>query len=79
MIQVIPIDGKIVELALDSNFSDFEDAIQYNAAKSQEIGFIITRNKKDYLKSQIPVCSAEEYLLIWATENLGLAPKEHEQ
>ncbi|MFO7889141.1 MAG: PIN domain-containing protein [bacterium] len=69
IIQIISINDKTIELALDSNFIDFEDAIQYHTAKSKDVGFIITRNKKDYQKSIIPVCNAEEYLLIWTLEN----------
>lgn len=69
IIQVIAINDKIIELALDSNFTDFEDAIQYHTAKSKEVGFIITRNKKDYQRSNISICTAEEYLLIWSVEN----------
>ena len=68
IIQIISINDKIIELALDSNFIDFEDAIQYHTAKSKDVGFIITRNKKDYQKSKIPVCTPEEYLMIWALE-----------
>lgn len=70
IIQIIAIEDKTVELALDSNFTDFEDAIQYHTAKSKDVGFIITRNKKDYKKSRIPVCTAEEYLQIWTAENM---------
>ena len=69
IIQIISINDKTIELALDSNFIDFEDAIQYHTAKSKDVGFIITRNKKDYQKSIFPVCNAEEYLMIWTLEN----------
>ena len=65
-ISILPIDEKIIALALDSTFNDFEDAIQYHTAKSYEINFIITRNKKHYKQSKISVCTAEEYLEIWA-------------
>ena len=66
LISILPIDEKIIELALDSSFKDFEDAVQYHTAKSYEINFIITRNKKHYKQSKISVCTAEEYLKIWA-------------
>lgn len=65
MIRIIPMDDQIIDLALDSNFTDFEDAIQYHTAKSESIGFIITRNKKDFKNSNIAVCTPEEYLGIW--------------
>ena len=73
LISILPVDDKIIGLALDSNFSDFEDSIQYHTAKSYEINFIITRNKKHYKQSKISVCTAEEYLKIWKSETNGSA------
>ena len=69
IITVLPIDDKIIELALNSDFHDFEDAIQYHTAKSNDIKFLITRNKKDYKKSKISVCTADEYVKIWASQS----------
>lgn len=68
LISILSTDEKIIDLALDSSFIDFEDAIQYYTAKSHEINFIITRNKKHYKKSEISVCTAEEYLNIWTAQ-----------
>ena len=65
IITVLPIDETIIELALNSQFNDFEDAIQYHTAISNDITFLITRNKKDFKKSNISVCTAGEYLKIW--------------
>lgn len=64
-IKILPVDDKIIELALSSNFNDFEDAIQYYTAKSKDIQFLVTRNKKDYKVSDISICTAEEYINIW--------------
>jgi len=63
-ISVLSMDEQIVDFALNSLFSDFEDALQYYTAKSHGINFIITRNKKDFKLSEIYVCAAEEYLKI---------------
>lgn len=49
--------------ALDANFSDFEDALQYFAAVENQANLFVTGNKKDYKNSVIPVLSAKEYLL----------------
>jgi len=65
LVRILPIDEKIVELALLSEFDDFEDAIQYYTAKKNGIHYLITRNIKDYKKTDITVCTAEEYLKIW--------------
>jgi predicted nucleic acid-binding protein len=56
-------DEKIIRLALDSDFSDFEDAIQYYcASKISGIIAIITRNIRDYKLSEIPIMTAEAYI-----------------
>jgi len=62
LVKVAPLDDKIVELALVSDFKDFEDAIQYNTAIENGIDVIITRNKKDFKNSSLPVMNAREYL-----------------
>jgi predicted nucleic acid-binding protein len=47
---------------LNSSFVDFEDAVQYYCASSIDSGYIITNNKKDFIKAQIPVMTANEWL-----------------
>jgi predicted nucleic acid-binding protein len=53
---------KIIEKALSSNFKDFEDALQYHCALSTNCNILITRNVKDFIQSELPVMTAEEYL-----------------
>jgi len=62
LIKVLPIDEKIIEFSLNSDFKDFEDAIQYFTAKSKDVKFLITRNIKDYKQADMTVCTAEEFL-----------------
>lgn len=62
LVEVLPMDDKILELALVSDFKDFEDAIQYHTALENELNLILTRNKKDFKKSVLPVFTAKEYL-----------------
>jgi predicted nucleic acid-binding protein len=61
-LSILPLDEKIVDTALESEFSDFEDALQYYAAEKQGIDFIITRNKKDYAKGGLRVVTAQQYM-----------------
>jgi len=61
-LSILPMDAKIVDSALDSEFSDFEDAMQYYAAEKHGIDFIVTRNKKDYAKGSLRVITAQEYM-----------------
>jgi predicted nucleic acid-binding protein len=60
--EVLPLEDKIIGLALASDFSDFEDAIQYYTALENQLDIIVTRNKKDYKLSKLPVLTAKEYL-----------------
>jgi predicted nucleic acid-binding protein len=61
-LSILLIDEKVVDTALESEFSDFEDALQYYAAEKRGINFIITRNKKDYAKGSLRVATAQEYM-----------------
>lgn len=62
---ILIIDRKIVLQALNSNFRDFEDALQnYSAELDKEIDLILTRNIKDFKNSNLAVMSPEDYLKI---------------
>ncbi|MDB5139200.1 MAG: hypothetical protein JWR12_1116 [Mucilaginibacter sp.] len=60
--KVLPVDESVVKLALESEFNDFEDALQYFTAIEFNCEKIITRNLKHYKKSTIPVLTAEQFL-----------------
>lgn len=62
LVKILPLEDKAIELALASNFNDFEDGLQYFVAMDNESDIIITRNKKDFKNSKIPVMTAGEYL-----------------
>lgn len=63
LVEVLSLDDKITELALsDEKFPDFEDGLQYYSAIENQIDVIITRNKKDFKNSNIPVLTAKEFL-----------------
>ena len=62
LINIITVDEKIVDLALNSEFKDFEDAIQFYSANFHNLDFIITRNVKDYITTKITVLTAKEYI-----------------
>lgn len=60
-IEIEPIDKLILEKGLMIQFKDYEDAVQHECAVShREIDYIITRNKRDFKNSMIPVVSSEE-------------------
>jgi len=62
LVEVLPMDDKIIDLSLESDFKDFEDAIQYHTAIENDIKIIITRNLKDFKTSKIPVLTAKSYM-----------------
>ena len=60
---ILIMDKEVIVKALHSSFKDFEDALQnYAAEKSGDIDVIITRNTKDFKKSEIGVMTPENYL-----------------
>ena len=52
----------MIDLALSSDFKDFEDAIPYYAALEIGCTVIPTRNIKDYQSAWIPIMTAESYI-----------------
>jgi predicted nucleic acid-binding protein len=62
LVIVLPLDDKITDLALNSDFKDFEDAIQYFTALEYDQDLIITRNQHDFKESKIPVMTAGEFI-----------------
>lgn len=43
--------------SLTSNWKDYEDCTQFKCAMDIDADYIVTRNEKDFLNSNIPVCS----------------------
>jgi len=62
VVSIIEVNEAIIDMALASEFSDFEDGVQFYTAKGAGVDTIITRNIKDYKQSTIPVLTAEEFL-----------------
>ncbi len=48
-------DDEVVEKAINSDFKDFEDAMQYFSALASHCDLIVTRNEKDFKNAMIPV------------------------
>lgn len=63
IIDVLIMDKEVVMDALNSGFKDFEDALQnFSARKHGNIDVILTRNLKDYKKSELGVLTPETYI-----------------
>ena len=62
LVEILSMDDKITDLSLNSEFKDFEDAIQYYTAIENKLHIILTRNQKDFKLSKLPVMNAKEYI-----------------
>lgn len=60
---ILAMDKEVVTNALNSGFKDFEDSLQnFAAMKHGAIDVILTRNLKDFSKSEIGVLTPESYI-----------------
>jgi predicted nucleic acid-binding protein len=65
ILNIAKINKATILEALNSEFKDFEDAMQnFSAQFDKEIKVIVTRNVKDYKESSLSVMSPETYLRI---------------
>ena len=63
--EILEVNSNIINQSIHSEFSDFEDAVQYYAALSnKKIDLIVSRDKKGFKKSAIPVFDVEQALKI---------------
>ena len=61
--EVLTTDKEVILKALNSDFKDFEDALQnYSAELNGLVDLIVTRNLKDFKNSSLGVMTPENYL-----------------
>jgi predicted nucleic acid-binding protein len=71
LLTVLNVNDQIIQKALESEFKDFEDGIQYYTAMENNMDCIITRNVNDFKLSRIPVYTPIEMLKIIGKENIN--------
>ena len=59
---VVPIGEAAITAALENEMTDFEDAVQLEAARSNRVDVIVTRNVRHFNNSLIRVCTPSELL-----------------
>jgi predicted nucleic acid-binding protein len=57
-----PCDGAVIGLAVDGEFEDFEDGVQYFSARASRADVFLTRNSADFPADGLPVMSPAEFL-----------------
>lgn len=62
LVHTLSVHKSTIEKAVYSNFKDFEDAIQNFCADENGIQIIITRNVKDYAKSNLSIQTPKEFI-----------------
>ncbi len=62
LFEIASVNRVVIENALKSKFTDFEDSVLHESARHAGVEYIITRNIKDFKKSKIPVFAPIEFL-----------------
>jgi len=65
VLRVVAVDAEVIDDALSSEWSDFEDAVAHACAVRAGLDAIVTRNSKDFVSASLPVFSPEEFLAAW--------------
>jgi predicted nucleic acid-binding protein len=64
-ITIVTINHKNVLDALESRFSDFEDALQHYSAAGNQMEYIVTRNTDDYKYSDLKIFTPEDFIKLY--------------
>jgi len=56
------VDRKTIETALNHGLKDFKDSIQLACANINQLDAIVTRDRKDFISSKLPIYSPTELL-----------------
>ena len=63
-VDVAAVTGNEIRQAVNLDWDDFEDAVQYAAGESIAVDYIVTRNKKDFASTVLPVVSPDDLLAL---------------
>jgi len=74
LFEIAPVNRPVLEQALRSGISDFEDAVLEQAARLVDVDAITTRNMRDFEKSSVAVFDPPE--LICTVKAMESANKE---
>lgn len=61
-ISILSVTEADIDKAFSRDWKDFEDAVQYTVAESNNVDCIITRNQKDYEEDRIPIYTPQEFI-----------------
>lgn len=61
---VAAVNRPVIEAALESPLTDFEDAVLLEAGRAEDVRSIVTRNPADFARGDLPVHTPAELLAI---------------
>lgn len=62
VVSVASVSEKKIVNALELEWNDFEDSVQYSVATLDNMDAVVTRNGKDYKMSEVPVWTPDEMI-----------------
>jgi predicted nucleic acid-binding protein len=62
VVNIAAVDGNAVYKALDLEWNDFEDSVQYAIGESLFADYIVSRNPKDFVDAVIPILTPHEFI-----------------
>jgi hypothetical protein len=62
LVDIINLPKAAVINALQSNFNDFEDALQHFSSIESRVKIIVTRNVKDFKNSELAIMTPDMFL-----------------
>jgi len=68
LVTILPVNEKIIEIALVSEALDFEDSVQMAVAETNEMSCIITRDIKDFGRTDLAVFTTSLFLKAFAKD-----------
>ena len=63
---IVTCDGAVINQAIDADFEDFEDAVQYFSASAARADVLVTRNVDHYPQADVPVMTPKEFLATYS-------------
>ena len=64
--KILPVNQTVLDQVMKSDFTDFEDAVQYySAMQNKNCTIIISRDAKDFQSSTIMVISPDDFLKVY--------------
>jgi len=67
LFQIADVNSTVLTMAINSGFTDFEDAVQYFSGKCSNVDGLVSRNTKDYKKAVLPIYTPDELWSIIST------------